>query len=76
MDYQLGEISLGWPAFSLLNWERGGACGRSEESLGLVSETESLLACLKLAWARRTRTGEAMVGGEWEKEQTNSLFMR
>ena len=35
----------------LLNWEREGTCGRAGnvgESVGFVSETESLLACLKL----------------------------
>ena len=42
----------GW--FSLLKWERG-------TSFGLASETESLLACLKPTWARRTRAGEDMV---------------
>jgi len=41
---------LSWVhGFLLLNWEREGGCGRFEVSVGLVSETESLLACLKPA---------------------------
>lgn len=70
-----GDLSLRRPGCLLLNWEREGTCGRFEESLDLVSETESLLACLKLAWARRTRTGEAMMGGcWWETEQTRGTI--
>ena len=42
--------NLSWVAgILLLNWEREGGCGRVGMSLGLVSETESLLACLKPA---------------------------
>jgi hypothetical protein len=70
MRYQRGAMCRA-AGLLLLNW------ARAETSLGLVSETESLLACLKLACARRTRTGEDMMGEvDGKGERTRGLFMR
>jgi len=43
------EMTVGLSAEEVLKLEREEACGRVEASLGLLSETESLRACLKLA---------------------------
>ena len=85
MGYQWGATARA-DGLLLLNWEREGACPVIDgcrvggSTLGLVaSETESRLACLKLACARRTRAGEDMMVGGWVdggREWARSLFMR
>ena len=82
MGYQWGATPRA-EGLLLLNWEREGASPVIDgergggSTVGLVeSETESRLACLKLACARRTRAGEDMMGVDGESEWTRSLFMR